>query len=118
MKARRIVRILARTVFAGAEAMWRTRCNLAAGSGNVRIAITKKMKQQAKVAAILQQIKMTHVAHLVEATVAQILSRPESQIDSWIRTNEELLRKLKKDNGQRTINWYFTVGRGNIQEEG
>ena len=76
------------------------------------------MRQQAKVAAILQQIKMTHVAHLVEATAAQILSRSKSQIDSWIRTNEELLCKLKKDNGQRTINWYFTVGRVNIQEEG
>lgn len=42
VKARRIVCILVQMVHAGAGAMWRTRCNRAAGSGDARIAIMKK----------------------------------------------------------------------------
>ena len=75
------------------------------------------MKQQAKVAAIMQQFKRSHVASLVEATVAQIMSKPDGQIESWIRTNESLIRRMKKDTGQRTISEFFP-GRRNQQEGG
>jgi hypothetical protein len=53
------------------------------------------MKQQVKVAAILQQINRSHVASLTGATVARIMSKPDAQIDTWIRTNENLFVRSK-----------------------
>lgn len=41
-KPKRLVRTMAQAVFAGAETMWRTRCDLAAGSGAIRISVCKK----------------------------------------------------------------------------
>ena len=116
-KAKRLLRIMIQAVFTGAEAMWRTRCDLAAGTSEIKVSVSRKMKQQAKVAAIMQQFKRSHVASLVEATVAQIMSKPDGQIESWIRTNESLIRRMKKDTGQRTISEFFP-GRRNQQEGG
>ena len=94
-------------IFTGAEAMWRMRCDLAAGLSAIKVSVSRKMKQQVKVAAIMQQFKRSFVASLAEATVAQIMSKPDGQIDSWIRTNESLLHKMKKYTGQRTISEFF-----------
>lgn len=34
---------------------------------------------------------------LVEATVAQIMSRPNTETEAWVCTNENLLHSIKKD---------------------
>jgi hypothetical protein len=75
------------------------------------------MKQQVKVAAILQQINRSHIASLMEATVARIMSKPDAQIDTWIRTNENLLCKVKNDTRQRPISEFFETGCIHQQEE-
>lgn len=68
-KSKRLVRIMVQTVLAGEEAMWRTRCDLAASSDDAKVAVGRKVKLKAKVCAVMQQIKRTKLAHLTEANL-------------------------------------------------
>lgn len=83
-KAKRLVRNMVQAILAGTEVMWRALCNLAARSGNVKVAVSRKMRFQAKVAAIMQQIKRAHIACLSEATVSQITSGSDTHVQMRI----------------------------------
>lgn len=109
-ESKRLLRIMVQAILAGADATWRMRCNLAAGWGKAKVAVSRKMKQQAKFLCDHAADKRTHVAYLLEATVTQILSRPDSQIETWIHTNDDLLCKVKEDTGQRNIREFFATG--------
>jgi ribonuclease HI len=110
---RKMAESVIEAVLTGAEAAWRVRCDLAAAAGIAGVALGKKMRLAAKVHTLLREIKMTRVASLVEATAAQIMSRPDKEIESWVSRNENLLKRLKKDTAQRTLREYFAAANQN-----
>lgn len=56
-KSKKLLHIMVQAVLAGAEMMWRVTCDLVAGLGEAKAAMSRRMKQQAKVSAIMQHIK-------------------------------------------------------------
>ena len=76
-KGSKMVEEIIMAVIKGAEAAWRTRCELAAAAGIAGLALSRKMRTAAKVETLLYELKKTRVASMVEANAAQILSRPE-----------------------------------------
>jgi hypothetical protein len=57
----------------------------------------------ARVNYILSEIRKTRIGYIVDTDVEKLMSRPNRQIEAWVRMNEDLIRKFKKDPNQRTI---------------
>ena len=69
----------------------------------------RKMRVAAKVQTLLYELKLTRVSSIVEATAAQIMSRPDKEIEAWVSRNERFLKNIKKDTAQRTLREYFAT---------
>lgn len=59
---------------------------------------------------MLLKFKRFCLAHLVAATAAQDMARPDTQIKACVLTNEKLLWKDSKDTGQQTLDKFFETG--------
>ena len=97
-------------VIVGAEAAWRTRCKLSSAESAAGLAMGRKMRVAAKVQTLLYELKRTRVSSIVEATAAQIMSRPDKEIEAWVSRNERFLKNIKKDTAQWTLCEYFAIG--------
>lgn len=67
--------------------------------------------------ALLHEIKRTRIGHICETKTEDIVHRPDTQIEYWIKTNENLLRKFKKDTAQRTLCEFFRTMQNPTLEE-
>ena len=97
-------------VIVGAEAAWRMRCELSSAEIAAGLAMGRKMRVAAKVQTLLYELKCTRVSSIVEATAAQIMSRPDKEIEAWVSRNERFLKIIRKDMAQRTLREYFVTG--------
>ena len=96
-------------VIVSTEAAWRMRCELASAESAAGLAMGGKMRVAAKVQTLLYKLKRMHVSSIVEATAAQIMSRPDKEIEAWVSRNERFLKTSKKDTAQRTPREYFAT---------
>jgi hypothetical protein len=103
IKALGITAMIAQTVIAGAEKAWRTRCTIAAGESPVEPTLGKKVRLLTRVNHILSEIRKTRIGYMADTDVDKLMRRPNRQIEEWVRMNEDLIRKFKKDPNQRTI---------------
>lgn len=78
-------------------------CEQCRGSGG------RKNRLVAKADTLLQELKKSRMTSLVEAMAAQIMSRPDTKIEAWVRNYQNLLRKLKKDTDQGTLHKVFGI---------
>lgn len=77
-----------RAIIEGAANMWRARCKLASGTSVTGVSLGKKLRQFAKVNALLHKLTKTRIGHLCESTTEEIMSRSDTQIAYWIKRNE------------------------------
>lgn len=75
------------------------------------------MRLAAKVEdTLLLEIQRTCESSKVEATSAQIMSWPDTEVEAWVSRNENLLHKIKKIWSNElyvsSLLWQFDIGRG------
>ena len=64
--------------------MWRARCKLASGASVTGVALGKKVRQFAKVNALLSELSKTRIGFLRESTKEDIMHMPDTHIEYWI----------------------------------
>lgn len=91
----------------GVAKMWGVHCQIVSNASSAGLALGKKVRQSARINALLSELKRSCVGHICDSRVEHILCRTDLQIDRWIRTNEKLLKKVKKDPNQPTLRKFF-----------
>ena len=87
-KGEKFVEMIVTAVIIGAEAAWCMCCKLAAAKSTAGLAMGRKMRVAAKVQTLLYELKRMRISSIVKATAAQIMSRPDKEIEAWVSRNE------------------------------
>jgi hypothetical protein len=89
-KSMRATSSIARAIIEGAANMWRAQCTLASGPSVTGVALGKKVRQFAKVNALLHELSNTRIGFLRDSTTEDIIycllrvARNQQAVESYI----------------------------------